>query len=66
MFRQLIAARGQPVDRDALKAFGLENPRATDKALEKHIERMRDVLTPLGVRIETVFGTGYSCPTRFD
>lgn len=65
MFRQLSAARGQPVARDALKAFGLENPRATDKALEKHIERMREVLKPLGVRIETVAGTGYSCPTRF-
>ncbi len=66
IFRQLVAAKGEPVERDALKAIGLENPRATDKALEKHIERMRDVLEPLGVRVETVVGTGYSCPTRFD
>ncbi len=54
------------MERDALKAFGLENPAATDKALEKHIERMRDVVEPLGVRIETVVGTGYSCSTQFD
>ncbi len=54
------------MERDVLKAFGLENPGATDKALEKHIERMRDVLEPLGVRIETVVGTGYSCSTQFD
>lgn len=66
IFRQLVAARGEPVERDALKAFGLENPCATDKALEKHIERMRDVLEPLGVRIETVVGTGYSCSTQFE
>lgn len=66
ILRQLVAAKGEPVERDALKAFGLENPRATDKALEKHIERMRDVLEPLGVRVETVVGTGYSCSTQFD
>lgn len=66
IFRQLVTAKGRPVGRQALKAFGLEDPNATDKALEKHIERMRDVLEPLGVRIETVVGTGYSCPTRFD
>jgi len=66
ILRQLVAAKGAPVERDDLKALGLENLKATDKALEKHIERMRLVLEPLGVRIETVVGTGYSCPTRFD
>ncbi|MBK7583150.1 MAG: response regulator transcription factor [Myxococcales bacterium] len=66
MLRKLVAAAGVPVKRAELKAIVLENPEASDKALEKRIERLRDVVEPLGVRIETVAGIGYSCPTRFD
>lgn len=62
LLRLLEAAKGRAVKRHTLKSLGLENPAATDKALEKTIERMREILEPLGVRIETVPRTGYSCP----